>query len=147
MSGNAQVIEALQRVLGDTYILYMKTHAYHWNVTGPNFQSLHTLFETHYNEMWMSLDDIAERLRALGVAAPGSSRALAALATIAEGGDDVPSAQAMLQSLIAGHEQWLLTAGTALEAASAAGDAGTEDLLTPLIAAHEKAAWMLKSSL
>ena len=147
MSDQSTVIDAVRRVLGDTYTLYMKTHGYHWNVTGPQFHSLHTLFEEQYTAMWQSLDEVAERLRSLGVTAPGSARELASLSQIEEGDNDVPSAQGMLQTLITDHQKWLEGANAALDAASDAGDAATEDLLTPLIAEHEKTVWMLKSSL
>lgn len=142
-----QTAEALKKVLGDTYALYLKTHGFHWNVTGPHFHTLHNMFEEQYREMWAALDDIAERIRTLGETAPGSGKALAGFSTIEEAGDAVPSAQEMLQILVADHEIWLKTAGEALETAREAGDDGSEDLLVPLISAHEKTVWMLKSSI
>lgn len=141
------VVEGLRHLLGDTYVLYVKTHGFHWNVRGPNFHSLHAMFMEQYTAMWQSLDDIAERLRALGADAPGSSNALASASTITEEGDHVPGANDMLKTLVADHGIWLETANTVLAAASEAGDTGTEDLLTPLIADHEKTMWMLKSSI
>lgn len=142
-----QVISALQRVLGDTYTLYMKTHSYHWNVTGPQFNSLHQMFEVQYTALWQSLDVLAERIRALGAFAPGSSRAMAAFSVIEEGDNEVPSAQVMLQNLAADHETWVQGATIALDLAGEANDAPTEDLMTQLISEHQKTIWMLKSSL
>lgn len=147
MSKKSTVAKALKRVLGNSYVLYVKTHAYHWNVTGPNFQSLHTLFETQYRAIWTSLDEIAERIRALDAFAPGTTRELAELATIDEGDNDVPSADGMLEALMTAHENWIAAAELALDEASEAGDVGTEDLLTGLITAHEKMRWMLRASL
>ncbi|MEM9422925.1 MAG: DNA starvation/stationary phase protection protein [Pseudomonadota bacterium] len=146
MTEQNDISNALRRVLGDSYILYVKTHGYHWNVTGPHFHALHTMFEEQYTALWGSLDILAERLRALGVNAPGSSRELTALSKIDEGDNDVPSAATMLQTLISDHEKWLEGAKEALDIASNADDAGTEDVLTPLIADREKALWMLRSS-
>ncbi|WOI52321.1 DNA starvation/stationary phase protection protein [Parvularcula sp. LCG005] len=147
MADTETVVSALNRVLGDTYVLYAKTHSYHWNVTGANFSSLHTLFETQYTEMWQSLDDIAERIRALGAYAPTSTRLMAEASAIEETDNDVPSANTMLRNLVADHKIWVQGAEDALEIASDAADAGTEDLLTPLISAHEKMMWMLNSSI
>ncbi|WP_031555222.1 Dps family protein [Parvularcula oceani] len=144
---NTQVAQSLKSVLGDTYALYLKTHGFHWNVTGPQFHALHTLFEEQYTQMWEALDDIAERVRTLGDTAPGSGRALAALSEIDEAGDEVPEAKEMLRILAADHETWVRRAGEALEVAREAGDDGTEDLLVPMIASHEKSAWMLRSSM
>jgi len=144
---NSNVIEALKKVLGDTYALYLKTHGYHWNVEGPNFQSLHTLFEANYQALWQSMDDIAERIRSLGAYAPAGGVQLAELASIDSGDNDVPTANAMVQNLVAGHEAFLITAKAAMEAAGDTSDIASEDLLSPLIAAHEKMAWMLRSSL
>jgi starvation-inducible DNA-binding protein len=145
MTDKTAIVDALNRVLGNTYVLYMKTHSYHWNVTGPQFHSLHNLFEEQYRQMWASLDDIAERIRTLGANAPGSSKAIAAAATLTEGDNDVPSATTMLKTLVADHEAWIEDAHRALSVAE--GDTGTEDLLAPLVSAHEKMAWMLKSSI
>lgn len=147
MSKNTDLTTSLATVLGNTYVLYVKTHSYHWNVTGPHFHSLHTMFEEQYREMWTSLDDIAERIRSLDEFAPVSSRVMAEAANVEEADNGVPSAQVMLQNLVADHTIWLSDAEAALERASEAGDTGTEDLLSPLISAHEKMRWMLKSSL
>ncbi len=147
MADRTAVADALKKVLGNTYSLYVKTHAYHWNVTGPNFASLHAMFMEQYTAMWQSLDEIAERIRALGEWAPGSSQALAQLSDIDEGDNGVPCAETMLANLIDGHEKWVSGAEAALDIASEEGDTGTEDLLTPLIAAHEKTIWMLKATL
>lgn len=146
MSNTSNVVAALTRVLGDTYSLYLKTHGYHWNVEGPRFKTLHDLFEEQYRAMWESMDEIAERIRALGAYAPMGGPALTAAATIDSTDNDVPSADAMIANLVAGHEQWLDGARKALAAAGDADDAATEDLLSPLISAHEKMAWMLRSS-
>ncbi|MEM9838584.1 MAG: DNA starvation/stationary phase protection protein [Pseudomonadota bacterium] len=147
MSSTNTTADALTRFLGDTYSLYLKTHGYHWNVEGPQFKSLHDLFEEQYRAMWASMDDIAERIRALGVYAPMGGHALEASSKLDSSDNDVPSANAMLQNLIAGHESWLEGAKDALSVAGDAEDAASEDLLTPLIAEHEKMAWMLRSSL
>ena len=147
MSSNSEIAHALTRVLGNSYVLYVKTHSYHWNVTGPNFHSLHAMFEEQYRQIWASLDEIAERIRALGAYAPGSSRQMAEAANLDEGDNDVPSSEVMLQNLVNDHSHWLKDAEVALDEASEAGDTGTEDLLSPLISAHEKMRWMLKATL
>lgn len=147
MTNTNKVAEALTRVLGDTYSLYLKTHGYHWNVEGPNFKSLHELFEEQYRAIWASMDEIAERVRTLGVYAPMGGAALAEGSRIDSSDNSVPSANAMVQNLIAGHEAWVSGAKEALGVASSDNDVATEDLLTPLISAHEKMAWMLRSSL
>ena len=147
MSDTNKVIESLNSVLADTYTLYLKTHGYHWNVEGPSFKSLHELFELQYTAMWQSMDELAERIRALGAYAPMGGAALADGSSIDAVDNDVPSANTMVQNLVAGHEVWLNTAKQALEVAGHANDAATEDVLTPLISAHEKMAWMLRSSL
>lgn len=147
MSSSTEIANALTRVLGNSYVLYAKTHSYHWNVTGPQFHSLHLMFETQYNEIWTSLDEIAERIRALGEFAPTSSRQMADAANISESENEVPSAQVMLENLVDDQSRWLKDAEVALDEASEAGDTGTEDLLSTLITAHEKMRWMLKSSL
>lgn len=146
MTQDSKTAQALKSVLGDTYALYLKTHGYHWNVEGPNFKSLHELFEEQYTALWESLDEIAERIRALGVYAPTGPQ-LAELARIDSSDNDVPSSNAMVQNLVAGHEAWLEGAKEALEVADDADDAASEGLLGELITAHEKMAWMLRSSL
>lgn len=147
MSNTQSIVNALTRVLGNSYVLYVKTHSYHWNVTGPHFHTLHTLFEEQYRQIWESLDDIAERIRSLDSYAPVSSRVMAEASGIEEADNDVPSAQVMLQNLVDDHTTWLKDAETALDEASDAGDTATEDLLSGLFSAHEKMRWMLKSSL
>lgn len=141
------VADALNGVLADTYVLYMKTHAYHWNVTGPQFQTLHTMFETQYREMWAALDEIAERVRALGAFAPASGRAFAKLATIDSADETPPAATDMIQNLLDAHETLIRRARQALDIAGEAGDAASEDLLTIRLQIHEKTAWMLRAML
>ena len=136
----------LGRVLADTYTLYLKTHNYHWNVTGPMFNTLHLMFEEQYNELWVAVDLLAERIRSLGAFAPGSSAQFAALTSITEA-DGVPTAEQMLADLVAGHEAVVRTARTVFATAEAAGDQSTADLLTQRIQIHEKTAWMLRSML
>ena len=136
----------LGRVLADTYTLYLKTHNYHWNVTGPMFNTLHLMFEEHYNELWVAVDLIAERIRSLGEFAPGSYEQFAELTSIAEA-DGVPTAEQMIADLVAGHEAVARTTRAAFDAADAAGDQSTADLLTQRLQVHEKTAWMLRSML
>jgi len=143
---DAQVAEALSRVLADTFTLYLKTHNFHWNVTGPMFHTLHLMFEEQYNELWVAGDAIAERIRALGHVAPGSYREFSKLTYIQEA-DVVPSATEMIAELLRDNETAARTARRALSIARAAVDAPTEDLLTQRVMAHEKAAWMLRSML
>lgn len=138
--------DALLGLLADTYALYFKTHAYHWNVAGPNFDSLHAQFEVQYREMWTALDAIAERIRALGEFAPQSGGALAELSKIEPDGPTPPGAAEMIRNLLAGHEALIRRARAALEAVGAANDAASEDLITQRIAAHEKTAWMLRAT-
>ena len=141
-----KVAEELGRVLADTYTLYLKTHNYHWNVTGPMFNTLHLMFEEEYNELWAAVDLVAERIRSLGEFAPGSYVQFAKLASIEEA-DGVPTANEMLADLVAGHEAVARTARTAFAAAEAAGDQPTADLLIQRLQVHEKTAWMLRSML
>jgi len=143
---DAQVAEALSRVLADTFTLYLKTHNFHWNVTGPMFHTLHLMFEEQYNELWVAGDAIAERIRALGHVAPGSYREFSKLTYIQEA-DVVPSDAEMIAELLRDNETAARTARRALSIARAAVDAPTEDLLTQRVRAHEKAAWMLRSML
>src|SRR5262245_55805027 len=138
--------EELSKLLADTYTLYLKTHNYHWNVTGPMFQTLHLMFETHYNELALAVDLIAERIRALGHVAPGSYRAFSKLSTIREE-DGVPAATAMIRNLVKGHEAVAKTARQVFEMADEANDQPTADLLTQRLQIHEKTAWMLRSLL
>ncbi len=140
------IADGLSRLLADTYTLYLKTHNYHWNVTGPMFQTLHTMFETQYNELALAVDEIAERIRALGMPAPGSYKAYAELSSIAEE-DGVPAATDMIANLVKGHEAVARTARSVFPAADEANDEPTADLLTQRMQVSEKAAWMLRSLL
>ena len=137
---------AVTEVLADTYALYFKTHAYHWNVTGPRFHDLHTLFEAQYNEMWTATDEIAERVRALGVKAPSSYAEMDNSAKVQSGANQ-SDATDMLADLLAGHEQVATTIRAALAKASDLGDEASADVLTPRLTAHEKMGWMLRSTL
>jgi starvation-inducible DNA-binding protein len=141
-----QIAEGLSRVLADTYTLYLKTHNFHWNVTGPMFNTLHLMFETQYNELWLAVDLVAERIRALGFPAPGSYKAYAKLSSIKEA-DRVPSAEQMVAQLVKGHEAVARTARDVFPAVERAGDQPTADLLTQRMQVHEKAAWMLRALL
>ena len=139
------VAAALNATLADTYALYMNTHAYHWNVTGPQFHTLHVMFEEQYREMWAALDEIAERVRALGVFAPSSGKSLSELTTIENADETPPAATTMIENLLAGHETLIRRAREGLSAAEEAGDAASADLLTVRIQIHEKTAWMLRA--
>lgn len=141
----ADVAKALNNTLADTYSLYMKTHAYHWNVTGPQFHTLHVMFEEQYREMWTALDEIAERVRALGVFAPSSGKALSDLSVIDNADPEPPTATVMIERLLEGHETLVRRAREALGTAEQAGDAASADLLTVRIQTHEKTAWMLRA--
>lgn len=143
---NKPVIEALKKVLGDTYALAVKTQNYHWNVEGENFSALHTLFETQYDELFASIDEIAERIRALGEKAPGSFAAFSKLKTLPDGDADL-DAFGMVKDLYKSNQHVLETLKAAFEKSDKAGDEGTSDLFVGRMRAHEKAAWMLKSSL
>lgn len=141
-----EVAGGLARLLADSYTLYLKTHNFHWNVTGPMFQTLHTLFETQYTELATAVDEIAERIRALGETAPGSYQQFAALSSISEE-TGVPAAEDMIRQLVEGQEAVARTARSIFPAADAAGDEPTADLLTQRMHIHEKNAWMLRSLL
>lgn len=141
-----QIAAGLSRVLADSYTLYLKTHNFHWNVTGPMFQTLHQMFMVQYNETWLAVDSIAERIRALGFPAPGSYAQFAALTSIAEN-DGVPKAKEMIRQLVEGQETVVRTAREVLPIAEAAGDQSTADLLTQRMTVHEANAWMLRSLL
>jgi starvation-inducible DNA-binding protein len=140
------IAKGLSSVLADTYTLYLKTHNFHWNVTGPMFQTLHLMFETHYNELWLAVDLIAERIRALGLPAPGTYREFSELSAISED-VGVPKAHDMIRKLVEGHETVARTARKVFKAAEAASDQPTCDLLTQRMQVHEKTAWMLRSLL
>ncbi|PKO46203.1 MAG: DNA starvation/stationary phase protection protein [Betaproteobacteria bacterium HGW-Betaproteobacteria-22] len=141
-----QIAQGLSHLLADTYTLYLKTHYFHWNVTGPMFSTLHLMFETQYNELALAVDLIAERIRALDVYAPGTYRDFAKLTSIKES-ESVPKAQDMIAELVAGHEAVCRTARTVFPSADAASDEATADLLTQRLQLHEKTAWMLRSLL
>ena len=141
-----RVAEALSQVLANTFILSLKTQGFHWNVTGPMFYTLHSMFEEQYSELWQAGDAIAERIRTLGAAAPGSYREFAKLTYLRES-EAVPSATGMIGELLSDHETSARTVRTALAVSRSAVDAVTEDLLTQRLLAHEKAAWMLRSLL
>ena len=141
-----QIAQALSKVLADSYTLYLKTHNFHWNVTGPMFQTLHLMFELHYGELALAVDLIAERIRALGFPAPGTYRQYAALSSIKEE-DGIPPAQDMIRLLVEGHEAVARTSRASFTIAAEANDQPTCDLLTQRMQVHEKTAWMLRSLL
>ncbi len=141
-----KIAEGLSRLLADNYTLYLKTHNFHWNVKGPMFQTLHLMFMTQYNELWLALDEIAERIRALGFPAPGTNSQFARLTSIPETAG-VPEAQEMVRLLVQGHEAVAKTARKIFPAAEKANDEPTADLLTQRLQVHEKTAWMLRSLL
>lgn len=140
------IAEGLSKLLADSSTLYLKTHNFHWNVTGPMFQTLHTLFMQHYTEQWNALDIIAERIRALGYPAPGSYRRFVELSSIKEE-DGVPGATDMIRQLIEGQEAVARTARQVFPIVEKANDQPTADLLTQRMQVHEKNAWMLRSLL
>ncbi len=140
------IADGLSRLLADTYTLYLKTHNYHWNVTGPMFNTLHLMFETQYTELALAVDLIAERIRALGHVAPGSYAAYSKLSSIKEE-EGVPKAQEMIRNLVEGQEAVVRTARSIFPVVDEAGDEPTADLLTQRMQIHEKNAWMLRSML
>ncbi|WP_455208939.1 Dps family protein [Kaarinaea lacus] len=139
-----EIAHGLAKLLADSYTLYLKTHNYHWNVTGPMFNTLHLMFEQQYTELATAVDEIAERIRALGEPAPGSYNAYARLTSIEEE-DSVPSAEEMIKQLVKGQEAVVRTARSVFPAAETANDEPTADLLTQRMQVHEKNAWMLRS--
>lgn len=143
-SDREDLAQGLSRLLADTYTLYMKTHNYHWNVTGPMFQTLHLMFEGQYNELAIAVDLIAERIRALGVYAPGTYTQYAKLTSIKED-TGIPNAQTMIRSLVEAQETVIRTARSIYPLAEKATDETTADLLTQRLQIHEKTAWMLRS--
>ena len=140
------IAHGLSRLLADTYTLYLKTHNFHWNVTGPMFQTLHLMFETQYTELALAVDQIAERIRALGYPAPGTYAAYSKLSSIREE-PGVPKADEMIRLLVEGQEAVVRTARSIFPAAEKANDEPTADLLTQRMQIHEKTAWMLRSLL
>ena len=141
-----KLADELSRLLADSYTLYLKTHNFHWNVTGPMFQTLHVMFEQQYTELAMAVDLVAERIRALGVHAPGSYAAYARLSSVSDT-DGVPSALDMVKLLVEAHETVIRTAREVVKSAEEAGDQATADLGTQRLQIHEKTAWMLRSLL
>ena len=143
---NQDTVQALERLLADSYTLYLKTHNYHWNVTGVMFTTLHTLFETEYTELALAVDEIAERIRAIGAKAPGTYRQFAELSAIKED-TDIPVAKVMIENLVADQKTVVEAAKRVVAAAEAAGDQASADLGVRRIELHEKNAWMLRSHL
>ena len=140
-----EIANGLSRVLADTCTLYLKTHNFHWNVTGPMFQALHLMFETQYNELALAVDSVAERIRALGPA-PGTYKQFLQLSSI-KAEDDMPNAQDMIRRLVEGHETVARTARQVFKVAEGVSDQPTCDLLTQRMQVPEKTAWMLRSLL
>lgn len=139
-----QIAQNLSRLLADSYTLYLQTHNFHWNITGPMFQQLHLMFEQQYNELAIAVDDIAERIRSLGEPAPGTYAEYARLSSIKEV-DGVPTADAMVKLLKEGHEQVVRTCREALKVAQDADDESSSALISDRMRVHEKTAWMLRS--
>lgn len=138
------IVAGLSRLLADTYSLYLKTHNFHWNVTGPMFNTLHLMFETQYNELALAVDLVAERIRSLGEPAPGTYKAFASLSSIQET-EGVPEATDMLRILTRDHETVCRTARSIFPLAEDGADEASADLLTQRLQVHEKTAWMLRS--
>ncbi len=145
-SGRKAIADGLSRLLADEYTLYLKTHNFHWNVTGPMFNTLHLMFETHYTEAALAVDLVAERIRALGFPAPGTYKQYAALSSIRET-EGQPEAMEMVRLLVQGHEACAKTARSVFPVAEQSSDEPTCDLLTQRMQLHEKTAWMLRSLL
>jgi len=137
--------EGLKRLLADSYTLYLQTHYFHWNVTGPQFRELHLMFEEHYTELAIAVDDLAERIRTLDVVAPGTYKAFAKLTSIEEV-EDVPEAMKMVDILTKGHEQVVKTARDVLKLAEDANDESSAALVSDRMRVHEKTAWMLRAT-
>jgi len=142
----SEIVAGLSRLLADSYTLYLTTHNFHWNVTGPMFNTLHLMFEAQYNELALAVDLIAERIRALGFPAPGTYREFAALTSLKEP-QGVPAANEMIRKLVLGQEAVVRTARSILPLADKTSDEPTMDLLTQRMQVHEKTAWMLRSLL
>jgi starvation-inducible DNA-binding protein len=143
----AAIAGGLSKLLADTYTLYLTTHNFHWNVTGPMFNTLHLMFMTQYTELWAAVDPIAERIRSLGHPAPGSYAQFGALASIKDAPAVPPKALEMVRILVQGHEAVARTARSLFPLADKAGDEPTADLLTQRLTVHEQTAWMLRSLL
>ena len=144
-SARKEIAGQLGHLLADSYTLYLKTQNYHWNVTGPMFRTLHLMFEEQYIELRDAVDEIAERVRALGYPAPGSFKEFGRLTTIPEG-EDSPAAMEMVRDLASGHETAARAARDVIAVADAAGDVATVDLATVRVETHEKTAWMLRAT-
>ena len=140
-----EIADGLSKLLADSYTLYLKTHNYHWNVTGPMFQTLHLMFEGQYTELALAVDLIAERIRALGFPAPGSYRDFVKLASIQEAAPGTTKAEDMIRQLVEGQEAVARTARAVFPAVERVNDQPTADLLTQRMQIHEKTAWMLRS--
>ncbi len=140
------IVDGLSHLLADSYTLYLTTHNYHWNVTGPMFQTLHTMFQTLYNEQWLAIDEIAERIRALGAPAPGTYAQFMRLSSIKQSAEN-PKATDMIRHLMEGQAVVVRTARALFKVAEKANDQPTCDLLTQRMQTHEKYAWMLRSLL
>lgn len=140
-----EISKSLSRLLAETYTLYLKTHKYHWNVTGPMFQTLHVMFEEHYNALALAVDEIAERIRVMGVKAPGSYAEFSELSSVKEDTTTTTNANSMIENLLKDHEQVVRTAKEILPTLENANDEGTNSLLGARIEYHEKTAWMLRS--
>lgn len=143
---NKAILSGLEKTLAATFVLYFKTHAFHWNVTGPDFSQLHALFEEQYTELWAATDEIAERMRAIGGFAPGTLASLIKASALDESGQ-LPDAGAMIEQLAADNRDIVNTLYEAMKPAEDKGDEGTVDMLVGRIKIHEKAAWMLESHL
>lgn len=141
------IVEALSGILADTYTLYLKTHNFHWNVTGPGFPYLHTLFGEQYNELWTAVDELAERIRALGHFAPGSYTQFSKLASLKEAPASPPAATEMIRQLLADHEALAQHCRKTQEIVEDVGDTETGDMMVGRMQVHGKAAWMLRAQL
>ena len=146
-SKRVEIAGSLARLLAESYTLYLKTHKYHWNVTGPMFQTLHLMFEQHYTDLALAVDEIAERVRVLGEKAPGSYSEFAEISRVKEDPSQNIEATTMIENLLSDHEQVVRTAKEILPMLDGANDEGTNSLLGARIEYHEKTAWMLKSLL
>ena len=143
----AAIAKGLSRLLADTYTLYLTTHNFHWNVTGPMFNSLHTMFMAQYTELWTAVDPVAERIRSLGHPAPGSYAQFSKLSSVPDAPANPPKAMEMVRILVEGHDAVARTARAIFPLVDKAGDEPTADLLTQRLTVHEQTAWMLRSIL
>jgi starvation-inducible DNA-binding protein len=140
-----EISDGLKKLLADSYTLYLQTHNFHWNVTGPQFRELHLMFEEHYTELAVAVDDIAERIRTLDVPAPGTYKEFSKLSSVKEV-DGVPSSTKMVELLTQGHEQVIKTCRAVLKTAQNADDESTAALVSDRMRVHEKTAWMLRAT-